>query len=194
MTIFIGIVLLLIAIASLGLYPPPRIALPFFLAGAIMLVLRATGAIAAGEKVPLPISRGEIVHVVVKAKAKRQAVTIWPALSQREVNDVTVRAGNLAQSVGATGDGKPKLNIFCYDEAKCGALASSLENAFESARWNVVVRYTAAMIPPGMQASPKVIKALATIDPHFGLGEDPEPEAIESITIGERPNPKSWKE
>jgi hypothetical protein len=166
-----------------------KVGVPTMVAGVIVLLLKVTGAVAA-EKVPLP----KPSPIVNAAKAKRQAVTIWPALSQREVNDVTARAKQLAGGTAATGEAKPKLNIFCYDETKCGDLASSLENAFESARWTVNVRYTASMIPPGLQASPKVIKTLATIDPHFGLGEDPEPEAIESITIGERPDPKGWKE
>lgn len=130
---------------------------------------------AAAAEVPLPKSR--TANIVTAAKARLNARTIWPALSQREVDDITARAKAM---------GKSSVNIFCFNDEKCGELALSLENAFESARWTVAVRFSAQMIAPGLQASPKVIKTLATIDPGFGLSEDPEPEAIESITIGEK--------
>lgn len=130
------------------------------------------------EKVPLPPVKKGTAHIVSVAKARLNARTIWPALSQREVNDITARAKAM---------GKSSVNIFCYSDEKCGELALGLENAFESARWTVAVRFSPSMIPPGLQASPKVIKTLATIDPGYGLSEDPEPEAIESISIGEKP-------
>lgn len=144
-----------------------------FLVAALLLM----APVASAEKVPLPPTK-KAANIVSAAKARLNAKTIWPALSQREVDDITARA---------KAQGKNSLNIFCYDDAKCGELALGLENAFESAHWTVSVRFTPAMIPPGFQASPKVIKTLATIDPGFGLSEDPEPEAVESISIGEKP-------
>ncbi len=131
----------------------------------------------AAEKVPLPPAK-RTATIVNAAKSRLEAKTVWPALSQREVDDITARA---------KAQGKGAVNIFCYNEAKCADLALAFENAFESARWTVAVRFTSAMIPPGMLASPKVIKTLATIDPGYGLSEDPEPEAVESISIGEKP-------
>lgn len=117
-----------------------------------------------------------VVTVAAQAKAKRAAMTVWPALSQREIDATTARA---------KGAGAGSVKIFCFDEVKCGDLASSLENAFESARWKVEVRYTAAMIPPGMLASDQV-RGLLVIGPQFGLQADPEPDGSETITIGER--------
>lgn len=55
MTYFIAALLILIGVASLGLYPPNRVAVPLLIAGVIVLVLRATSAIAAD--IPVPISR-----------------------------------------------------------------------------------------------------------------------------------------
>lgn len=115
---------------------------------------------------------------ITPARAKRLAATVWDALSQAEVDDVTARAKTA---------GKSSVRIFCFDESKCGDLASSLENAFESAHWQVVVRYTASMVPDGMEASAGVIKTLVAIDPGYGLSAFPDKEPTELITIGEKP-------
>lgn len=113
------------------------------------------------------------------ARAKRTAATVWPELTQIEVDDVTARAKAI---------GKETLRIFCFDEVKCGDLTSSLENAFESAHWTVVVKYiNTGMIPEGMEASPKALKALATIDPGFSRMKMEDPEPGETITIGAKP-------
>lgn len=115
---------------------------------------------------------------VTPERARRIAATVWPALSQREVDDVTARAKQ---------QGPQAITIYCVDEAKCGDLVSSLENAFESAHWTVATRYTSSMIPAGMVASPKALKALSTIDPGYSLSADPEPDKSEDIMIGEKP-------
>lgn len=119
-----------------------------------------------------------VQEAVSPAKARRLAQTLWPELSQAELDRVTARA----QAIGPT-----RIRIFCFDEVKCGDLASSLENAFESAHWTVEVKFTPSMIPDGMQASPKALDALSTIDPGFSLTKQDEPEPEESITIGVKP-------
>lgn len=144
----------------------------------LLLVFIGPGALAADRSISKTQRPIVVQEAVSPAKAKRLAATLWPELSQREVDDVTAKAKSA---------GKGSIKIFCIDEVKCGDLASSLENAFESARWTVEVRYTSGMIPPGMMASPAALKLLGTIDPGFGLSQYPDPELTEIITIGEKP-------
>lgn len=132
------------------------------------------------EKLPFPPIRSIEVQLqkLTPAQERRKAETTWSELPQKTVDDITAKAK-------AAGAGT--VRIFCFDEAKCGDLASNLENAFESARWKVDVRYTASMIPPGFLASDKVLQLLGSIDKSYGVSRDPEPDTVETITIGEKP-------
>lgn len=127
------------------------------------------------------------VHVnstadVTEAKVKRLAATTWRDLEQREVDTITVALRKLPlQPPGV-------VTIFCFDEAKCGALSSSLENAFESAHASIEVRYTAGMIPPGFVVSSQLLlNALGDTGASLGATVDPTPEPGHYITIGEKP-------
>jgi hypothetical protein len=80
---------------------------------------------------------------VSPAKAARIAKTVWPELSQAEVDHLTSRLGILRPG---------KVTIFCIDDAKCGDLALNLENAFETAHWQVSVQ-NSPMVPPGIISS-----------------------------------------
>ena len=68
----------------------------------------------------------EVTHVVTApagptspAKAQRLAKTVWPELSQAEIDALAVKLKD-----------KPgHVTIFCIDDARCGDLASNLENA-----------------------------------------------------------------
>lgn len=91
----------------------------------------------------------QVTHVITApagatspAKAQRLAKTVWPELSQSEIDSLTVKLkGKLGQ-----------VTIFCIDDARCGDLASNLENAFESAHWETAVT-NSAMVPPGIISS-----------------------------------------
>lgn len=60
----------------------------------------------------------------------RQAARQWGELPQKAVDDLTARLGKI--------DKQPVL-ILCRDRSDCGDLALDLENAFESAHWDVKI-------------------------------------------------------
>lgn len=84
---------------------------------------------------------------VSPAKAARMAKTVWSELSQTEIDHLTARLNILA---------KGEVTIFCIDDGKCGDLALSLENAFESAHWRVSVM-NSPMVPPGVITSAELL-------------------------------------
>jgi hypothetical protein len=98
----------------------------------------------------LSVTRAPVVTRVVTApagtvspaKAQRMARTIWPELSQAEIDDLTTKLKD-----------KPgEVTIFCLEDSKCGDLALNLENAFESAHWKTTVQ-NSPMVPPGIISS-----------------------------------------
>lgn len=140
---------------------------------ATSLLLQVGAAIAADRE---PVKKGRLDLTTMKAD--RLAKSIWPALSQSEVDNVTKLAK--AQRPGT-------VKVFCYEETKCDELALSIENAFESAHWKIEVRFVnGGMIPPGFLASKKAIKLLTNIDPAYRLDRYPDDEPTEIITIGEK--------
>ena len=86
--------------------------------------------------------------VTSQAKAERAARTVWPALPQSEVDALTLALKRTAPTFTVT--------IFCIEDAKCEDLALSLENAFESAHWQVEVR-NSPMVPAGILTSSTVL-------------------------------------
>jgi len=89
----------------------------------------------------------QVVHApagpVSPAKAERIAKTVWPEINQGQVDALT-------KAVSASTPGK--VTIFCIEDAKCSDLALNLENAFESAHWDVTVT-NSTMVPPGILSS-----------------------------------------
>ena len=76
------------------------------------------------------------------AKAQRLAKTVWPELTQAEIDALTLKLKD-----------KPgQVTIFCLEDSKCGDLALNLENAFESAHWTTAVA-NSPMVPPGIISS-----------------------------------------
>jgi hypothetical protein len=79
---------------------------------------------------------------VSPAKAQRLAKTVWPEMQQAEIDALTLKLKD-----------KPgQVTIFCIDDARCGDLVLNLENAFESAHWQVASA-NSAMVPPGVISS-----------------------------------------
>lgn len=95
------------------------------------------------------------VGAISPAKAARLAKTVWPELTQAEVDGLTVKLKD-----------KPgEVTIFCLDDAKCGDLVLSLDNAFESAHWKTTLA-NSQMVPPGVissSADPGVISSSADL-------------------------------
>ena len=79
---------------------------------------------------------------VSPAKAQRLAKTVWPELSQAEIDALTTKLKTI----------RGKVTIFCLSDDKCGDLSLNLENAFENAHWETAVA-NSAMVPPGIISS-----------------------------------------
>lgn len=113
------------------------------------------------------------------AKAARLAKTVWPELSQAQIDDFTARLKKI---------GPVPVTMFCFDDAKCGDLAGNLENAFETAHWQVLVRPT-TMAPAGIRTSSKELRfaLVSTTDLKVDIDDAPNAGPGEYIVIGARP-------
>lgn len=89
-------------------------------------------------------------QVVVHTKAGEQGTrkTEWPELSQTEVDAITA-----ALETAPQGGVKPKITIFCVEQARCGDLALNFDNALESAHFETEMKFSPA-IDPGLTANP----------------------------------------
>lgn len=67
---------------------------------------------------------------ITDKKLAQRAMLQWPDLEQAKVDGLTAALGKAP---------KRKVLILCKDKADCGDLALDLENAFESAKWDVRV-------------------------------------------------------
>jgi hypothetical protein len=117
---------------------------------------------------------------VSPAKAVRLAKTVWPELSQVQVDALTARLRILAPAA---------VTVVCIEDSKCGDLALSLENAFESAKWEVSV-INSPMVPPGIISSSELLTEalkssteLSVMADHVNKNQGPG----EYIAIGARP-------
>lgn len=117
---------------------------------------------------------------VSPAKAARIAKTTWPELEQGQIDALTAKLGSVA---------KVPVTIVCVEDAKCGDLALNLENALESAHWQVA-SITSPMVPAGVWASSKdLVDLLNAKAPDLKVRLDTAPNAGpgEYIAIGARP-------
>lgn len=124
--------------------------------------------------------KSEQAGPVSPAKAARIAKTTWPELEQGQIDALTAKLGTIS---------KVPVTIVCVEDAKCGDLALNLENAFESANWEVA-SINSPMVPAGaISSSRELVDALnatapdlkATLDPAKNVGPG------EYIAIGARP-------
>jgi hypothetical protein len=128
----------------------------------------------------------EVTHIVTApagavspAKAAHLAKTVWPELTQAQVDALTA----------AVKGNKGKVTIFCIDDAKCGDIALNLDNAFESAHWESLVR-NSPMVPPGVLTSSKALAdVLNAVEPSLAVRVDSVSNAGpgDYIAIGARP-------
>lgn len=117
---------------------------------------------------------------VSPAKAARIAKTTWPELNQGQIDALTAKLGSIA---------KVPVTIVCVEDAKCGDLALNLENAFESAHWEVV-SITSPMVPAGVIVSSEALRAVLNANaPQIDARLDTAPNAGpgDYIAIGARP-------
>ncbi len=127
------------------------------------------------------ISFGE--QIISPEKAKRMAETMWPGMTQDEINALTAALKALK--------GKVPVDIVCMNP-QCEDLALNLDNAFESAKWksNVLVGTQFGGVPPGITASSKLLADIlnGVTSNRYAVAVDQEKNgAGEYIAIGAKP-------
>lgn len=138
----------------------------------------ASGVSVGTQQATKPASRAEVVHT--SAPSPKQARLVWPGLEQAQVDALTAELRKLEKPT--------RVLLLCRDSSRCGDLALDIENAMETARWNVQIDVPLSDDTTGISVTSSAL-ALA-LRSTTGLEAEvaaPRKDGIVLVVLGKRP-------